>query len=231
MNYGFQPDDTNTGLQLADEDEPDRLCIQLYHAVASAIDLTGLRVLEVGSGRGGGASFVKRYLSPASMTGVDFSAKAVGLCKQGRQVPGLEFRHGDAESLPFEDGEFDAVLNVESSHCYGSTEKFFSQVARVLKPGGHFLFTDFRVATDVDLLNKQLQCSGFQSIEVADITSSVLSAMKADSERKQSLINAHIAKWLSGTFHQFAGLEGTQVYESFLSREMVYLRYCLRKES
>jgi SAM-dependent methyltransferase len=57
---------------------------------------------------------------------------------------------GDAEALPFDDGSFDAVINVESSHNYPDLAKFLSEVARVLRPGGHFshvdVFTDARFA-------------------------------------------------------------------------------------
>ena len=144
MNYGFE----RTGaldkwLDLEAADEPDRYCIQLYHQVAAAIDLEGLDVLEVGSGRGGGASYVRRYLKPRSLTGVDFSPKAVEFCRRKHTIDGLSFVVGDAESLPFEDASFDAVINVESSHCYGSLAAFFGQVKRVLRPGGHFLHADF----------------------------------------------------------------------------------------
>lgn len=52
MNYGFMPPAGDPPLALDPEDEPDRLCIQLYHRVASATDLAGKEVLEVGSGRG-----------------------------------------------------------------------------------------------------------------------------------------------------------------------------------
>lgn len=53
MNYGFvalEPE-VNT-LELAEEDESNRYFIQLYHYVASAVNLKGKQVLEVGSGRG-----------------------------------------------------------------------------------------------------------------------------------------------------------------------------------
>ena len=53
MNYGYLPDDRSTSLQLDPTDESDRLCIQLYEAVVSGVDLHGKEVLEVGSGRGG----------------------------------------------------------------------------------------------------------------------------------------------------------------------------------
>lgn len=229
MNYGFQPDGQAPPIALDQLDEPDRFCIQLYHEVASAIDLSGLDVLEVGSGRGGGASYIKRYLAPRTMTGVDFSQKAVELCRQRHTVSDLQFQHGDAEAIPFDANRFGAVVNVESSHCYGSAATFFGEAARVLKAGGHFLFADFRPQADLETLDQQLQSAGLETIERVDITDNVLAAMEADSERKQSLIRTHIAGWLSGTFQQFAGLEGTQVYDSFASRELVYMRYCLRK--
>src|SRR6185436_1093058 len=58
MNYGYRPPHDKASVALAPEDEPDRSCIELYGLVAGAVDLTGGELLEVGSGRGGGASFV-----------------------------------------------------------------------------------------------------------------------------------------------------------------------------
>jgi len=228
MNYGFLPDDGSTSLQLDPADEPDRLCIQLYEAVVSGVDLSGKDVLEVGSGRGGGASFVARYHSPETMHGIDFSKNAIELCHQREGSGKLHFHHGDAESLPFEDDHFDAVLNVESSHCYASADKFFMEVQRVLKPGGHFLFADFRAAEDIDLTNKQLKLTGFETVEINDITANVVAAMKADSERKRLLIETHVGSWLSAVFCEFAGLAGTPIYKSLISGDLVYLKYRLR---
>ena len=71
MNYGYYSDDLN--IELSAEDEKDRYSIHLYHHVASQINLTGLKVLEVGSGRGGGCSYVARYLKPSEMYGIDIS--------------------------------------------------------------------------------------------------------------------------------------------------------------
>ena len=55
---------------------------QLYHFVTSHADIKDKNVLEVGSGRGGGASYIARYLSPSSITGVDISNEAVALCSE-----------------------------------------------------------------------------------------------------------------------------------------------------
>src|SRR5580658_10268320 len=56
LNYGYATSGAGgTTLQLEAVDEANRYPIQLYNRVASAVDLRGKDVLEVGSGRGGGA--------------------------------------------------------------------------------------------------------------------------------------------------------------------------------
>lgn len=83
MNYGYAPLDAATEkLSLEAKDEENRCCIQLYHAVASAIDLKGLDVLEVGSDRGGGIDYIKRYLGPKRIVGVDLSRNVVAFCNR-----------------------------------------------------------------------------------------------------------------------------------------------------
>src|ERR1043166_502662 len=61
MNFGYAPSGNEPFLKLADEDEINRYSIQLYHYLALKTALAGLDVLEVGSGRGGGAVFIKKY--------------------------------------------------------------------------------------------------------------------------------------------------------------------------
>lgn len=56
----------------------------------------------------------------------------------------MTFVHGDAENLPFPDESFDAVINVEAAHLYPDYPRFLREVARVLRPGGHFLYADLR---------------------------------------------------------------------------------------
>src|ERR1700752_2581360 len=65
FNFGYE-EDPPMALPLAECDEPNRYCIQLYHVTASQVDLTGKKVLEVSCGAGGGASYVMRNLGPAS---------------------------------------------------------------------------------------------------------------------------------------------------------------------
>ena len=142
MNYGYLSD--KMVLKLNEEDEKDRYSIQLYQHIASQINLKGLKVLEVGSGRGGGSSYIARYHNVANMSGVDISPTAVDFCNKTYNINNLDFTVGDSEKLPFDDNTFDVVINVESSHCYSSMDNFLSEVKRVLKKRGSFLFCDLR---------------------------------------------------------------------------------------
>ena len=95
MNYGFED---GNGLELEPEDEPNRMFIQLYSMNIRGVDLEGRDVLEVGSGRGGGASWIAKTHSPARLTGVDFSSEAVGLCKRWYAgQSNLNFVEGNAQ--------------------------------------------------------------------------------------------------------------------------------------
>src|ERR1700694_922148 len=102
------------GVPLSASDEHNRFPIQLYHRTATQVDLTGKRVLEVGCGHGGGASYLLRTLHPASYTGLDLNTTGIAFCRKRHNLAGLEFVQGDAENLPFPDQSFDAVINIES---------------------------------------------------------------------------------------------------------------------
>jgi SAM-dependent methyltransferase len=229
MNYGYiDPRPGVPALVLAPADEPRRLCIQLYARVAGAADLAERDVLEIGCGRGGGASFVMRYLRPRTMTGMDIAANAVAFCRSYHQVPGLSFRQGDAEALPLPDGSFDAIVNVESSHCYGSFERFVSEVARVLRPGGLFLFTDHRPRAQLGRLRTQLTAE-LQLVEEERITPGVLAALDADNARKLALIRQQAPAFLHKQFELFAAVRGSPLYENFRTGAVEYMRYVLQK--
>lgn len=54
----------------------------------------------------------------------------------------IETRLFPAEEIPFGDNAFDLVTSRVAPHHFSSPEKFIAEVARVLKPGGHFLLID-----------------------------------------------------------------------------------------
>ena len=228
MNYGYSAPDADS-LPLASSDEPHRNWIQLYYPVAGAVDLKGCRVLEVGSGRGGGASFIKRYLLPDCVIGVDLSKTAVELCQRLHSVLGLEFRVGDAENLPIDDASMDTVINIESSHCYPSFERFLAEVRRVLRCNGFFLYADFRDRENVAAWRDSLRDSGLSLVRETDITSNVLSALEKDNESKLHFINAKIPRLLRPSFMKFAGMRGTVLFEGFKSGSLSYRSFVFQK--
>src|SRR5665213_3573873 len=184
LNYGYAETGDGASIPaLNAEDEPDRPCIQLYDAVVRPVSLKGLRVLEVSCGHGGGASYIARYHHPASMHGIDRNASAVALCQRRHHAANLTFATGNALALDFPNESFDAVVNVEASHCYPDMPKFLSEVARVLRPGGHFLYADFRLKTETDLLRQQLAASGLQILESEDISPSVVRGMQLNTQK------------------------------------------------
>jgi SAM-dependent methyltransferase len=228
MNYGYAAIPADP-IALDASDEANRYSVQLYHAAINGVNLANLRVLEVGSGRGGGAAYIKRYHKPAEMVGVDFSAKAVALCNDVYRIPGLRFVLGDAENLPFGDNAFDAVINVESSHCYGSVGAFLNQVRRVLRPGGYFLYADFRGQEKMETWRQQIRDSGLLLIHETDITANVVAALDADDERKTQLINKLVPKLLLSSFKDFSGVKGSVIYTEFRAGVTPYLRFVLQK--
>jgi ubiquinone/menaquinone biosynthesis C-methylase UbiE len=97
----------------------------------------GTRLLDVATGPGYVAAVASQR--GASVIGVDFSAAMVA--EASRQYPGVEFRDGDAEALPFPNGSFDAVvMNFGLLHL-GSPEQAFIEAHRVLRTSGQFAFT------------------------------------------------------------------------------------------
>jgi len=89
MNYGYVDDDPAALPELGSADWPERYPIYLYHRVAARVDLRNRDVLEVGSGRGGGASYVKRYLGARHILGVDIATSAIAFCRRVHRVEGI----------------------------------------------------------------------------------------------------------------------------------------------
>eukprot|EP01156_Anaeramoeba_ignava_P011034 Anaeramoba_ignava/a481686_8.p1 GENE.a481686_8~~a481686_8.p1 ORF type:complete len:258 (-),score=25.15 a481686_8:20-793(-) len=229
MNYGFSRD--NHKIDLHKQDEPNRYSAQLYHHVASGAPIEGKDILEVGCGRGGGLSFVTRYFNPKSSTGLDLNKKAIDFCSSQYRDLGINFKQGNAENLPFEDNSFDIVINVESSHRYEQMNNFLAEVYRVLRPGGHFLFTDFRLDHELDELNQQFQDTKFKELHGEKITQDVVEALKLSSADRVKLIQKMAPRFLHKVSRNFAGIEGSPTYNRFANQEYEYLYHVLKKES
>lgn len=230
MNYGYaELDDGAAPIPLDHAEEPERYCLQLYHHVASGAEVRGRDVLEVSSGRGGGAAYLHKYFGPKSVTGIDISGNAVAFCRRVHQAPGLRFLEGDAEDISLPDASVDVVVNVEASFCYGSLDGFFSEVARVLRPGGRFLYADLRLTEEVDDLLAALRRCDLELLKAEDITGNVTRALEADSTRRLSATRRHVPVFLQGIMTTFAGTPGSRMPNFLGNGRMRYLNFVLRK--
>lgn len=228
LNYAFE-EEPPMNIPLTPGDEPNRACIQLYHHVAAQVPLRAKDVMEVSCGHGGGASYLTRALQPGSYTALDLNPTGIAFCRKRHRLDGLTFTQGDAENLPFAAGAFDAVINVEASHCYPALPKFLAEVARVLRPGGHLLYADFRfrdriVEWDKDISSAPLRVQGSRNINAE-----VLRGMRRNTARSVKLIETHLPRFLHPLGRDFAGVEGSRIYQALASGEVTYRSYCIEK--
>jgi SAM-dependent methyltransferase len=230
MNYGYaEAGSPGRMFDLQPQDEAERYPIALYHHVATLAPLSGRDVLEVGSGRGGGASFVARYLKPRHMIGLDFSGRAVAFSNRQQAIANLRFQKGDAERLPFSDQSFDSVINVESSFCYPSIDRFFDEVKRVLRPGGHLHYTDLRLANEVADWKQAIERSGLDVVAERDITANVIEALRRDSARRRAGGRRIAGRLFGAIADVFTGVDGTRIPAMLASGDMVYCSFLLQK--
>lgn len=230
MNYGYVPTSAEQALQLPAGFTNQRLPLQMYHFLASLRDLSGKVVLEVGSGRGGGAFYVASHMQPARYVALDLAQNAVDLSRKMYQVPNLEFVRGSAEALPFDDASFDVVINVESSHAYGNVPNFLTEVKRVLRPGGALLVVDFRnQVAAMDLFRGQISASGLKIKSEENISPQVVLAIEAEDADKRARIEKLVPPRWQPLFAQFAGVVGSPFYNTLRDGTRVYHRFVIEK--
>lgn len=230
LDAGYETDPP-VGLMLDPADEPDRPSIQLYHCTATQTDISGKRVLEVGCGHGGGASYLSRYLQPASYTGLDLNGSGIEFCRQVHQVPGLTFIQGTAQDLPFQEAAFDAVVNVESSHCYPDFPGFLREVARVLVDGGDFLYVDLRKRKHVPEWEAQLAAAPLTVVACRDINDEILRGLDTmwSAPETEARFKRHTPAVLRKLIRGVAGAPGYGLHRAVQTGDMVYRMYHLSK--
>ena len=105
----------------------------------------GSRILDVGSGLGGPARLIASQMK-CHVTGVDITKEFCDAATLLSTLTSLEdvteFRHADATALPFDDAQFDLALTIQVQMSIEDKEHFYSEIFRVLRPGGRFAFQD-----------------------------------------------------------------------------------------
>ncbi len=95
----------------------------------------GQEVLDVACGTGVLAREAAKRVQPGgTVTGLDRNDGMLAVAR--RKAPGIDWRHGLAEQLPFEDGRFDAVVSQFGLMFFEDRARALAEMWRVLKPGG-----------------------------------------------------------------------------------------------
>jgi ubiquinone/menaquinone biosynthesis C-methylase UbiE len=229
LNYGYE-EDPPMALPLAASDEPDRIPIQLYHRTATQVDLVGKKVLEVSCGHGGGASYLMRTLRPASYTGLDLNTVGIDFCRKKHNLPGLDFVQGNAESLPFPGQSFDAVINIEAAINYQNVRRFFAEVERVLRAGGHFLYADIRYADKFAAWEAELANVPMRLVSEQVINAEVMRGLEKNRFLDQITRRLPNIAYLRGIATDYAGGQGSLIYRRLENGEASYRLFCFAKD-
>ena len=102
-------------------------------------DLSVKRILDAGCGNGWFAANLAK--AGYRVVAIDVSTKAVDIARQ--TYPQIEFHCSplDQNGWPFEDASFDAIVSTEVIEHIYDVERMFSEMARVLCPGGYVMLT------------------------------------------------------------------------------------------
>lgn len=246
LNYGYEGGDGDSLSLLGNAEN--RAQLRLYYVAAGSFLLERslqrpLEVAEIGCGLGVGASFLASSLKDGLhvLQGIDTSGAAVDFCrKRYKGDPKISFQQGDAMHLPLEDGSVDALVNVESSHMYPDMRGFLNEASRVLRPGGYFLWTDFRKSGEQEETLRAI-ARQFDILEKVDITANVLRALESEEEEKRK--EKYLAQLLSSLslpermamrlalkyVRNFMGMRGSDIARNFKARDILYLRVAAQK--
>ena len=118
--------------------------VPLGEELCEAADIrSGERVLDVACGTGNAAIAAARRF--AHVTGVDYVPSFLERAAARAASEGVEadFRHGDAEELPFEDGTFDVVLSAIGAMFAPDQERTADELVRVCRPGGRIALANW----------------------------------------------------------------------------------------
>ena len=126
----------NSWLQRAFFDQTHKAALAL---AATIVHQPG-SVLDVGCGTGRLLRRANRYWPEAQLIGVD---PAQGMIEQAKLLtPNATFYTAMAETLPLQDNSVDLAISTISFHHWQNQAAGIREIARVLRPGGHFILVD-----------------------------------------------------------------------------------------
>ena len=115
---------------------------------ALSLGVTQGHALDIGTGPGLIPIMLAARAPGLRLTGVDLSEPMLQKARNAAEAAGvadrLDFRLGDAKSLPFSERSFDLVLCNSLLHHLPAPLALLNEISRVSKPGGAILLRDLR---------------------------------------------------------------------------------------
>jgi SAM-dependent methyltransferase len=113
----------------------------------------GERVLDLGSGAGTDSLVAAQMVGPEGrVTGVDMTPQMIAKARAAAVEMGAanaEFVESEAERLPFDDARFDVVISNGVIDLIPDKDAVFSELHRVLVPGGRLQIADVTIQNPV----------------------------------------------------------------------------------
>ena len=118
-----------------------RMNIAIVNSTLARLDLQPQHnVLEIGFCGGAALSLVADQLTTGVATGIDFSSEMVSAAQSRFKTDidngRMRVQLGDVSRLPFPAASFDRVFTINTIYFWPDTQQGFSEIRRVLKPGG-----------------------------------------------------------------------------------------------
>lgn len=114
---------------------------------------SGARVLDVGSGAGTDSLVAAQMVGPGGrVTGVDMTPEMLAKARASAaamRATNVEFVAGEAEILPFENESFDIAISNGVIDLLPDKDTVFSEIHRVLAPGGRIQIADVTIQRPV----------------------------------------------------------------------------------
>ncbi len=138
------------GYKASEMDALPALVTESFAGVGNPLTLGELKagetVLDLGCGAGFDSILAARRVGPTGkVIGVDFAAEMIQKAKQNAAsvgIPNTEFRQGEADALPVENGSVDVLISNGVFNLCLDKPKVLADAFRVLRPGGRIQMAD-----------------------------------------------------------------------------------------